>query len=185
MRRHFLIAILLCYIPVTLAWQDSDGDGVPDIKDACPDTPRGAVVDAAGCQRPQVTEKLCLKTTQGGLFPKSCTQATPLFVQFAFAEAEIAMSQWAKIGQINEFLSEHNKHLSLLGFTDSIGESGFNLKLSEQRANNIKDVFITDFGYDPSVFTVKAMGSNDPIASNDTELGRSLNRRVEFVVNSN
>ena len=67
------------------------------------------------------------------------------------------------------------------GHTDSIGSDDYNMKLSEQRANAVRDYLI---GQSVSAATVSAvgLGKANPVASNDTEAGRQRNRRVEMVV---
>lgn len=74
--------------------------------------------------------------------------------------------------------------ISIYGYTDSTGPADFNLRLSEQRANSVKDYLVSK-GLKASRFTTKGMGIADPIADNSTVEGRSKNRRVEFAITAN
>ncbi|RMF92675.1 MAG: hypothetical protein D6734_11740 [Candidatus Schekmanbacteria bacterium] len=67
------------------------------------------------------------------------------------------------------------------GFTDSEGDEDYNLKLSQARAETVKNYFIGE-GISPSRITAIGLGESLPIASNDTPEGRQMNRRVEIVV---
>ena len=67
------------------------------------------------------------------------------------------------------------------GFTDSIGGSGMNQHLSEQRAKNTMDYLVSQ-GVPATAISFKGFGEGSPIASNDTSAGRQENRRVELVV---
>jgi outer membrane protein OmpA-like peptidoglycan-associated protein len=67
------------------------------------------------------------------------------------------------------------------GFTDSVGTDEFNRRLSEQRANSVREYFLTQNVPADSV-TAVGFGKDRPVASNDTPTGRQLNRRVELVV---
>jgi outer membrane protein OmpA-like peptidoglycan-associated protein len=67
------------------------------------------------------------------------------------------------------------------GYTDSIGSDEYNLKLSEQRADGVRDYLVAQSVADQSV-TAKGYGKNDPVADNSTDSGRAQNRRVELVV---
>jgi outer membrane protein OmpA-like peptidoglycan-associated protein len=67
------------------------------------------------------------------------------------------------------------------GFTDSIGGSGMNQRLSEQRAKNTMDYLVSQ-GVPATAISFKGFGEESPIASNDTSAGRQENRRVELVV---
>ncbi|EKT4486007.1 hypothetical protein [Shewanella algae] len=62
---------LLLLSSAVLAWEDSDGDGVPDAKDACPDTPAQVAVSANGCALDKAVSltDICLPTTSGGVYP--------------------------------------------------------------------------------------------------------------------
>src|SRR6185369_13452135 len=69
------------------------------------------------------------------------------------------------------------------GHTDAKGSAKTNAKLSQARADTVRAYVLRRFpSLDPSQYVAKGYGSSRPIASNDTEAGRTLNRRVEFVV---
>ncbi|NQY66950.1 MAG: OmpA family protein [Flavobacteriales bacterium] len=67
------------------------------------------------------------------------------------------------------------------GHTDNTGNEEDNLKLSKQRADNVKDL-LSHYGVDPTRVKIKYFGQNIPIASNDTEEGKQKNRRVEMKI---
>lgn len=72
----------------------------------------------------------------------------------------------------------------VLGHTDATGTDSYNETLSERRANAV-DNFLTSKGVAGSRISSDGMGENDPVADNETEEGRQLNRRVEIVVVAN
>jgi OOP family OmpA-OmpF porin len=72
-------------------------------------------------------------------------------------------------------------HIQIEGHTDSVGTEVYNQALSERRAASVKTYLVQQFHLDPTRLTVKGMGESKPIVSNDTEQGRSKNRRVEVV----
>jgi outer membrane protein OmpA-like peptidoglycan-associated protein len=91
-------------------------------------------------------------------------------------DARIAL---AKISGI--VISHPGLNLQVEGYTDSTGSDAFNQKLSEQRANAVRD-FLARQGIDGQALTSIGYGPQYPVASNDTFSGRKLNRRVELVV---
>ena len=68
------------------------------------------------------------------------------------------------------------------GHTDAISSEAFNQGLSERRAASVRGYLVGRFGVDPSRLVARGFGETQPIATNETETGRALNRRVEFVV---
>jgi outer membrane protein OmpA-like peptidoglycan-associated protein len=74
--------------------------------------------------------------------------------------------------------------ITIFGYTDSTGPADYNLKLSGERANSVKNYLISK-GILASRFTIQGMGIADPIADNGTVEGRSQNRRVEFAIVAN
>ena len=78
-------------------------------------------------------------------------------------------------------VSHPGLNLQIEGYTDSTGTMELNQKLSEQRANAVRD-FLLNQGVNTNNMTAVGYGSNYPIAANDTAAGRKMNRRVELVV---
>jgi outer membrane protein OmpA-like peptidoglycan-associated protein len=71
--------------------------------------------------------------------------------------------------------------LQVEGYTDSVGGDDYNQKLSENRANAVRD-FLIKQGVAPASITATGYGKNDPVADNGTAAGRQQNRRVQLVV---
>ncbi len=78
-------------------------------------------------------------------------------------------------------MSHPGLNLQIEGYTDSTGGSDLNKRLSEQRANAVRDFLLTQ-GVNTNNMTAVGYGDNYPVASNDTAAGRKMNRRVELVV---
>jgi outer membrane protein OmpA-like peptidoglycan-associated protein len=90
--------------------------------------------------------------------------------------AKIALARIAGI-----IISHPGLNLQVEGYTDSTGTAAFNQKLSEQRANAVRDFLMTQ-GVNTQNMTAVGYGEQWPVASNDTAQGRQLNRRVQLVV---
>jgi outer membrane protein OmpA-like peptidoglycan-associated protein len=90
-----------------------------------------------------------------------------------------AREKMAKVSGI--LLAYPGLKLQLEGHTDSVGGDDYNLKLSQQRADAVRD-FLAEQGVAPANITSVGLGKADPVASNDTSEGRQQNRRVELVV---
>ena len=71
--------------------------------------------------------------------------------------------------------------LQVEGYTDSVGGDDYNQKLSENRANAVRD-FLVKQGVSAQSITATGYGKNDPVADNGTAAGRQMNRRVQLVV---
>lgn len=71
--------------------------------------------------------------------------------------------------------------LQVEGYTDNIGSDDFNQKLSEQRAEAVRDYLISQ-GVNEQTITAKGFGPANPVADNSTSQGRQANRRVEIIV---
>jgi outer membrane protein OmpA-like peptidoglycan-associated protein len=72
-------------------------------------------------------------------------------------------------------------HVMITGYTDNVGGTERNSKLSQQRAAAVRDHLIS-LGADPQKFQVSGAGETQPIADNNTDEGRAKNRRVEVAV---
>ncbi len=87
------------------------------------------------------------------------------------------------VDEVAEVIKAHPEitHLRVEGHTDRAGSSGFNLHLSQRRAEAVRNRLIED-GVDAERLEAVGYGDERPIATNDTRAGRTQNRRVEFVV---
>lgn len=72
----------------------------------------------------------------------------------------------------------------VLGHTDSVGDAAYNMNLSEKRAGSVNN-FLVSQGVAGSRLSNEGYGESDPVATNETDEGRQLNRRVEVVIVAN
>ena len=103
-------------------------------------------------------------------------------ILFNFASDYLNETAYPILDKIIKFLHE-NPDIELLmsGHSDNVGPEQFNVSLSERRAQSVLNYFIKN-EIPPSRFEIRAQGFRQPIASNETEEGRSQNRRVEFSI---
>jgi|AntAceMinimDraft_11_1070367.scaffolds.fasta_scaffold00242_17 OOP family OmpA-OmpF porin len=86
-----------------------------------------------------------------------------------------------KLGQIIMGQGMSVGDIDVVGHTDSVGSDAYNEALSVRRAQAVK-TFLVGGGISPGIIDVIGMGKREPVASNDTAAGRSLNRRVDILV---
>ncbi len=144
---------------------DSDRDGTPDYKDLCPGTPLGVIVDADGC--PLGGENILSLTGVNFAFDKAVLTS----------DAEIILDEAVALMQETDEVLE----VRVEGHTDSIGSEQYNMDLSQRRAEAVVEYLVNN-GVNASRLVPVGMGEGFPVASNDTDAGRSANRRVDFVV---
>jgi OOP family OmpA-OmpF porin len=157
---------------------DSDNDGVPDFLDKCPNTPAGTKVDGAGCPLPVATTTKVEKyyiTEQDRAIVKEAIRN----LEFDFNKATIREHSFASLDRVAQLLIDKGFSLKLAGYTDNVGSQAFNLKLSKDRAESVKNYLVSK-NADASHIQAEGYGKAHPIASNKTAKGRQTNRRVEF-----
>jgi outer membrane protein OmpA-like peptidoglycan-associated protein len=106
-------------------------------------------------------------------------------VLFVTGKAELLPIARDRLNQVAKSLKEldDDKLVSIEGFTDSRGADDMNLKLSQERANAVREQLISQ-GVKPEKLRAIGRGEASPVASNDTPEGRANNRRVEIIVQS-
>ncbi|MGA7922007.1 MAG: OmpA family protein [Candidatus Acidiferrales bacterium] len=103
-------------------------------------------------------------------------------VLFAFGKYDLQQPAREALAKFSGIVLAHpGLHLSIEGYTDSVGSDAFNQTLSEQRANAVRDYLIQQ-GLDPASIIATGYGKSNPVASNDTPAGRQQNRRVEIII---
>ena len=148
---------------------DSDGDGVPDSIDACPGTPMNVVVDARGCPVPlDITDELKME----------------LRVFFDNDKSAIKTQYKPEIAKVAEKMREYpNSTARVEGHASKTGPSArYNQRLSEARAVAVKSMLTNEFGIAPNRLSTVGYGYDQPIADNNTEEGRAMNRRVYAII---
>lgn len=157
--------------------QDADNDGVFDSEDKCPDTPTGVKVDAVGCPIPKPVKKEPVATKSAEV-----TKAgTWLYkdIQFESNRSDLKASSYATLDEIVAALNAQPKlKIEVQGHTDSRGAHGYNVGLSQKRADAVK-AYLVSKGIADARMTTVGLGPDRPITTNDTKDGRARNRRVE------
>ena len=103
-------------------------------------------------------------------------------VLFDFNKYTLKPAAREKLAKVSGILLAHpDLKVQVEGHTDSIGSEEYNQKLSEERADSVKDYLVSQNVHDDNV-TAEGFGKSDPIADNSTAAGRAKNRRVDLVV---
>ena len=106
-------------------------------------------------------------------------------VNFAFNSAELTSSAKTNLDKLATVLINNpDTNINIYGHTDNKGTAQVNQKISENRANSVKNYLISK-GIASSRMITMGRGFSEPIASNDTDAGRAQNRRVEFATTAN
>lgn len=190
-----------------VAPKDSDGDGVIDSKDKCPGTPAGRKVNADGCELDTDGDGIVdgddkcptvyAKTADGCPLPVAAAPApapAPVAapapapekmvlhgVNFDYDKATLRPEDIAIIDRDAATLEKWgNVNIEVAGHTDSRGSDQYNMTLSQQRAEAVRNYLISK-GIAADRLTAKGYGESQPVADNATEEGRLQNRRVELV----
>ena len=144
---------------------DTDNDGIADPNDKCP-TSAGPASNF-GCPELLPEEKDILNLAMRA-------------IQFETNKATLKVSSYEVLDQIVAILNKYPDYkVSIAGHTDSVGGERYNKKLSEERAKSCYDYLLSK-DISNARMSYIGYGETQPIATNSTREGRSLNRRVEF-----
>lgn len=148
--------------------RDSDGDGVPDYRDQCPNTPRGHVVDEDGCTV-MVEQNI----------------RHELVVNFEFDSADVQSRFYSDIEELAELMREHSGvSIEIGGHTDLIGPEDYNQDLSERRAQAVKDVLVSRFNIRENRISTRGYGMRRPIVDEISLDANPRNRRIEATLST-
>lgn len=150
---------------------DFDQDTVPDVTDACPKEPGKASEDAKKNGCPQFISR------EGGkirIFQQ---------VHFATGSAKVLPDSFPMLQEIADVLRTNPsiKKMGVEGHTDNKGKAALNKKLSQDRAASVVK-WIADHGVESSRLEARGYGQEQPVADNNTNEGRTQNRRVDFKI---
>lgn len=145
--------------------KDSDGDGIADMFDKCPNVP--GIEANNGCPEvDQETQEILGLALEG--------------IQFETAKDVLKAESYPILDRVVEILEKHPEYnMAIEGHTDSQGDDASNLDLSKRRAKTAMD-YIVSKGIDANRLSSEGFGETRPVDTNDTAAGRAKNRRVEF-----
>ncbi len=147
---------------------DSDGDGVSDEFDQCPGSRSNAIVDIYGCVG--VTKIVAVEKIQ-------------LNINFSSNSDKIDPKYFVELERVAGFLAAYsNINVLIEGHSDSIGRADYNKRLSQQRADAVRNALIREFAVSPDRVSAVGYGEERPIADDSTAAGQRLNRRVVAVI---
>ncbi len=157
--------------------EDSDGDGFKDDVDRCPYDPEdiNQFEDEDGCPDDRLKNARVVVTKEAIKIKE--------VIYFDTGKATIQTRSYDLLDEIARVIGEHPelKKIRIEGHTDSVGNDLSNLKLSQARAESVA-AYLKGKGVDGSRLDAAGFGEMRPIATNDTDDGRSQNRRVEFII---
>jgi outer membrane protein OmpA-like peptidoglycan-associated protein len=146
---------------------DNDRDGFPDVTDRCPNEP--GIEAEQGC--PRVYQDV--EVTSTGIVIRQQ-------IFFEFNRAVIRPQSFPILDTVAQVLRDFpDIRIEVQGHTDSRGNDAFNMRLSQSRADAVRQYLINQ-GIAADRLTARGYGETMPIESNLTNEGRALNRRVEF-----
>lgn len=137
----------------------------------------GYYMDTQEAKLRQELEATGVSVTRSG---NSIILNMPGNITFNTDSSAISANFYRVLNSVAKVINEFEKtYVDVYGHTDSVGDSAYNMRLSQQRANAVASYLETRGVLSQRVMT-KGMGEDYPIASNDTDYGRSQNRRVEI-----
>ncbi len=167
---------------------DGDIDGIADYQDECAQTPAGVTVDLRGCPVDGDHDGIadaqdqCPNTEAGNLIDKvGCDLNISANMKFKSGSAVVAaqLGDAANIKELASFLKQYQNTVAIIeGHADATGSATKNQQLAQARADNVKKILIEQFGISADRLKTTSFGDTKPVASNDTQEGRQLNRRV-------
>ena len=160
--------------PMPKTSQTAPVNAIPD-KDIAGSAP----VDQAKVQPVLLTENMdeagSKALAQSVALPKE-----PLVIRFKYDSNLFSVADIEKMKEFARLMKQHPEAtINVFGYTDSSGDQDYNKKLSEFRANMVKS-FLMGQNLTPDKLNTQGFGNSNPVGSNDTEEGRTMNRRVEI-----
>jgi OOP family OmpA-OmpF porin len=104
-------------------------------------------------------------------------------ILFDFNKSDLKNQYHGKLQELGAFLEKNtNVRVVLAGYTDGVGSEGYNMSLSQKRSESVHEYLMAHSKIDKNRVTLQWYGKADPIASNQTDKGRELNRRVSVIL---
>jgi outer membrane protein OmpA-like peptidoglycan-associated protein len=152
---------------------DNDKDSIPDSLDKCPNVPEtyNKYQDEDGCPDSYEHRVDTLK------IEKSVTLRG---VNFRSGKAKLTSGSYAPLDEVvKSLLVNKDARVEIRGYSDSRGRRSYNIRLSQARAETVKNYLVSQ-GVPSKQVTARGYGPEDPVGDNGTAEGRAMNRRIEM-----
>ncbi|QWV96335.1 OmpA family protein [Geomonas nitrogeniifigens] len=174
-----------------LTWQSKRADNCemrPDVGDVAANgstivTPAADTIYTVTCKGKGGTASanaavMVVQPTQAE--KRFCNQPAVLMINFDTDKWNVKPQYHAELKTVGDFLNEFPEaHGEISGHTDGTASVPYNQRLSERRAQSVRDYIVKNFNIDPKRLTAKGYGKSRPVATNKTAVGRAKNRRIE------
>lgn len=166
---------------------DTDKDGIKDYEDSCPFVPgvverRGCPIDPIVVNEEPIVEAAPVVAFQEDEKNDIADRIAMLSkaIYFKTNSDQLKEESYKPLNEISAIMFEYpQSKFKIEGHTDSRGKDSYNLDLSKRRAKTVED-YLTNKGISNNRLSSKGYGEVNPIATNETESGRQMNRRVEI-----
>ena len=150
-------------VSYSAALVDADQDNIPDYSDDCLDSPLGTETTATGCSR--LSDSIL---------------SVELDIKFEHNSSYVKPEYFGVIEELASSI-RHLKpdRIEIAGHTSLVGGDALNLRLSQRRANAVKEVLVSEFGIAPGRVVARGYGENRPLSREETEEAHTMNRRIE------
>ncbi|MBN1608506.1 MAG: OmpA family protein [Polyangiaceae bacterium] len=152
---------------------DNDKDGIPDVKDRCPNEPEtvNGYADEDGCPDEEQVRVLGDKILLDDR------------IHFPTNSAVILRDSHGLMRRLAKLIMDHPEyvHVEIVGRADPRGSASYNLKLSQARADSVRD-FLVKEGIEPGRLSAVGLGETSPVVTDEDDYALYLERRVEFKV---
>ncbi|MGJ8670456.1 MAG: OmpA family protein [Oceanococcus sp.] len=161
---------------------DDDRDGIPDLIDACLNTPEETVVDQRGCAPRSTTPASNACRVGAALWPHCAKRQLFVISDWAGDQSNISPRSVTQLNDAVQLLKRDLSTVALIeGHSDSKLSATYNYRLALKRALIVRDALVAE-GIPAHRISTRSLGEARPLANNASSAGRAKNRRVEIHV---
>ncbi|RXJ73820.1 hypothetical protein CS022_07435 [Veronia nyctiphanis] len=148
--------------------RDFDNDGVIESREDCEETIRGAIVTNSGCPDEEIGER-----------------SIRLDVKFANNSTKLTPEYTRNLEELANFMARYPKVVvEIEGHASTVGNAGYNQRLSQRRATAVAESLVNDFGISASRVRAVGYGESRPLIKGNTDIAHQQNRRVMAKLNT-
>jgi len=115
--------------------------------------------------------------------PEMMKYCVSLDIEFDIDKAEVRPQYRDEVAKVGDFMKKNPTTTALIeGYADEVGPAGYNLQLSQKRAESVVNYLVDNFGIDRSRLSAKGYGETKPVANNASDAGKQKNRRIDAII---